>query len=133
MEDTASWYSWGAWPLGDRALLGENDLLLLAPWHTFLQSRKMMLPSQVKHSLSPALPVHMLARREVGDDGFFVFSVPSRQCRPSCVITVSLGTMQLGLKKAVAPPRGLGPSSGWRTWALRMPPNSQQPLFWPER
>lgn len=47
------------------------------------------------------------------------------------MITVLLGNMQLGLKKAVPPPqRGLGPSSGWmrNLGTQNIPPTLRGPL-----
>lgn len=72
MEDTA-------WPLGNRALLGENYLLLLALLVYISSVKKNDVIQPSKSYIASPLPsrsTHWLGKK-VGD-GFIVFSVSSR-------------------------------------------------------
>lgn len=78
MKETASLYYCGAWPLGNKALLGENYLLLVAllVYISSVKKNDVTQPSQTA-SPRPSLFTHRPGEK-VGDDGFIVFSVPPR-------------------------------------------------------
>lgn len=119
MEDTASLSYCEAWPLGNRALLGENYLLRLAPLAYYIFSVKKNDVTQPRETQRPG--------DKGDDDGFIVFSVPSRdvgRTQELAVLTMLLGNVQPGLTVAATPQRDLaggwsltallGPSSGWK-------------------
>lgn len=80
----ASFHFCGAWTLGNKALWGENYFLLLAPLAHISSIKKngVTQPSKTQPLLSSCTQhrEHLSGRprEKVGDDGFIVFSVPSK-------------------------------------------------------
>lgn len=79
MGDTASLYYCGARPLGNKAVLGENYFLLLAPlaYISSVKKNGVTQPSQTQPLPGPPLSIHGPGEK-VGDDAFIVFSVLPR-------------------------------------------------------
>lgn len=77
--DTASLYYCGAWPLQKKVPLGENYLLLLDPlaYISSVKKNDATQPRQTQPLPLPSLSTHRPGEK-LGDDGFIVFSVPSR-------------------------------------------------------
>lgn len=158
MGDTASLSYCGAQPLGNKALLGENHLLLLGPlaYISSVKKNDVTQPSQTQPL--PCLPCpHTDQQRRLAMMTVSLFSLclPGRRADTgtSFVVTALLGNTQPRLKEAGIPQRDLvlwptggqslttllGPSSGWRETPYPLHsgclpcPISQQSLFWPER
>lgn len=117
MEDTASLSYCEAWPLGNRALLGENYLLHLVPLAYYIFSVKKNDVTQPRETQRPG--------DKGGDDGFIVFSVPSRdvgRTQELAVLTMLLGNVQPGLTVAGGRDTTEGPCWGmvpYRfTWSI---------------
>lgn len=102
MGDRASLYYCGAWPLGNRALSGENYFLLLVPLAYRLSVKINDVTSQVRHSFHPALPAtHGQERRLVVMVSLFLcaFQRCEADTRAGFVITALLGNMQPGARR----------------------------------